>query len=75
MSLRYGHTTSSAEEFAKRFPGARVVKSFNQQGAEVLRAPRDRNTRGRARFAASVNRARIGRVAGRDGGATREVAQ
>jgi hypothetical protein len=37
--LEYGHTTSSAEELAKALPGARVVRSFNQQGAETLQNP------------------------------------
>jgi 8-hydroxy-5-deazaflavin:NADPH oxidoreductase len=39
MQLKYGHTTSSAEELQKRIPAARVVKSFNAQGAENLRDP------------------------------------
>ncbi len=39
MSLKYGHTTSSAEELAKAIPGAHVVKSFNAQGAENLANP------------------------------------
>lgn len=39
MTLKYGHTTSSAEELAKAIPGARVVKSFNAQGAENLANP------------------------------------
>jgi 8-hydroxy-5-deazaflavin:NADPH oxidoreductase len=39
MKLVYGHTTSSAEELQKRIPKARVVKSFNAQGAENLRDP------------------------------------
>jgi 8-hydroxy-5-deazaflavin:NADPH oxidoreductase len=36
MKLAYGHTTSSAEEFAKKVPGVHVVRSFNAQGAENL---------------------------------------
>lgn len=39
FSLRFGHTTSSAEELAKALPGARVVRAFNQQGAETLVDP------------------------------------
>jgi predicted dinucleotide-binding enzyme len=37
--LRFGHTTSSAEELAKQLPGAHVVRSFNAQGAENLANP------------------------------------
>jgi predicted dinucleotide-binding enzyme len=40
FTLRYGHTTSAAEQLQARIPRARVVKSFNQQGAELLSAPR-----------------------------------
>ncbi len=39
FTLQYGHTTSSAEELAKRLPGARIVRAFNQQGAETLANP------------------------------------
>lgn len=39
MQLVYGHTTSGAEELAKKVPGARVFKSFNAQGAENLANP------------------------------------
>jgi 8-hydroxy-5-deazaflavin:NADPH oxidoreductase len=39
FTLQYGHTTSWSEEMAKMLPGAKVVRSFNQQGAEVLRNP------------------------------------
>ncbi|MFO0739770.1 MAG: NAD(P)-binding domain-containing protein [Labilithrix sp.] len=39
MKLEVGHTTSSAEELAKALPDARVVRAFNQQGAEVLENP------------------------------------
>jgi predicted dinucleotide-binding enzyme len=39
MTLTHGHTTSSAEELAKALPGARVVRSFHQQGAETLENP------------------------------------
>ncbi|SRR6266568_5535613 len=38
-SLIFGHTTSAVEETAKRIPGARLVKSFNTQGAENLVNP------------------------------------
>jgi predicted dinucleotide-binding enzyme len=37
--LVYGHTTSAAEELAKKLPKARVFKSFNAQGAENLANP------------------------------------
>jgi hypothetical protein len=40
FTLVHGHTTSSAEEIAKALPGTKVVRAFNQQGAEVLRNPR-----------------------------------
>jgi predicted dinucleotide-binding enzyme len=39
MQLKYGHTTSSAEELPKRIPEAHVFKSFNAQGAENLASP------------------------------------
>lgn len=39
FTLQYGHTTSSSEELARALPGARVVRAFNQQGAEVLQNP------------------------------------
>lgn len=39
MTLKYGHTTSAAEELQKVLPGARVFKSFNAQGAENLASP------------------------------------
>jgi 8-hydroxy-5-deazaflavin:NADPH oxidoreductase len=39
MRLKYGGTTSAAEELQKRLPGARVFKSFNAQGAENLARP------------------------------------
>jgi predicted dinucleotide-binding enzyme len=39
MTLQYGRTTSSAEELAKALPGAQIVRSFNQQGAETLETP------------------------------------
>lgn len=39
MTLKYGHTTSAAEELQKKLPGARVFKSFNAQGAENLSQP------------------------------------
>lgn len=37
--LRHAPTTSAAEELAARLPGARVVKSFNAQGAELIDNP------------------------------------
>jgi predicted dinucleotide-binding enzyme len=39
ISLKYGHTTSAAEELQKKVPGAKVFKSFNAQGAENLANP------------------------------------
>lgn len=39
MTLRFGHTTSAAEELQKRLPGARVFKSFHAQGVENLANP------------------------------------
>ena len=39
MQLAYGHTTSAAEELAKKLPGAKLFKSFNTQGAENLADP------------------------------------
>jgi 8-hydroxy-5-deazaflavin:NADPH oxidoreductase len=39
MSLKFGHTTSAAEELQKRIPRAKVFKSFNAQGAENLANP------------------------------------
>ncbi|MBM4779142.1 MAG: NAD(P)-binding domain-containing protein [Archangiaceae bacterium] len=39
FSLSYGHTTSWAEELAKKLSGAKVFKSFNAQGAENLATP------------------------------------
>jgi 8-hydroxy-5-deazaflavin:NADPH oxidoreductase len=39
MTLKYGHTTSAAEELQARLPAARVFKSFNAQGAENLAQP------------------------------------
>lgn len=39
FTLQFGHTTSSAEELAKALPGAKVVRAFHQQGAEVLECP------------------------------------
>jgi predicted dinucleotide-binding enzyme len=38
-SLKFGHTTSAVEETAKQIPQARLVKSFNAQGAENLVNP------------------------------------
>jgi 8-hydroxy-5-deazaflavin:NADPH oxidoreductase len=37
MGLLVGHTTSGAEEIARRLPGAKVVKAFNTIFSEVLR--------------------------------------
>ena len=37
--LAIGHTTSAAEETARRTPGARVVKAFNTTGADNMRSP------------------------------------
>jgi predicted dinucleotide-binding enzyme len=39
FELEFGHTTSWAEEVARRMPGAKVFKSFNAQGAENLAMP------------------------------------
>ena len=39
MTLKYGHTTSAAEELQKKLPKAHVFKSFNAQGAENLASP------------------------------------
>ncbi|MBA2545103.1 MAG: NAD(P)-binding domain-containing protein [Deltaproteobacteria bacterium] len=39
MTLEYGHTTSSGEQVQARIPRARVVRSFNAQGAENLANP------------------------------------
>ncbi len=39
FKLEFGHTTSWAEEIARKMPGARVFKSFNAQGAENLATP------------------------------------
>lgn len=39
MTLKYGHTTSAAEELQKKLPAAHVFKSFNAQGAENLANP------------------------------------
>lgn len=36
MSLTVGHSTSAAEEIAKRLPGARIVKAFNTVFASIL---------------------------------------
>jgi predicted dinucleotide-binding enzyme len=37
--LEIGHTTSAAEEIAKKAPGARIVKAFNMIGAENMANP------------------------------------
>ena len=37
--LHFGRTTSWSEEMQKKLPNARVVKSFNAQGAETLANP------------------------------------
>ena len=39
FTLLHGHTDSGAEAIARLMPGARVVKSFNAQGAENLSQP------------------------------------
>jgi len=39
MTLKYGGTTSAAEELQKKLPKAHVFKSFNAQGAENLAQP------------------------------------
>ena len=39
FTLLHGHTDSGAEAIARLMPGARVVKSFNAQGAENLAQP------------------------------------
>jgi 8-hydroxy-5-deazaflavin:NADPH oxidoreductase len=39
MTLKYGHTTSAAEELQRQLPEAHVFKSFNAQGAENLAHP------------------------------------
>lgn len=36
MGLAVGHTTSGAEQLQARMPGAHVVKTLNQVGAEVM---------------------------------------
>ena len=39
FGLVLGHTTSGGEEVARLLPGARVVKSLNQIGAEIMADP------------------------------------
>ena len=39
FKLLHGHTDSGSEAVARLLPGARVVKSFSAQGAEVLAHP------------------------------------
>ncbi len=39
FKLLHGHTDSGSETVARLLPGARVVKSFSAQGAEVLAHP------------------------------------
>lgn len=39
FKLLHAHTDSGAEAVARQLPGARVVKSFSAQGAEVLAHP------------------------------------
>lgn len=39
FQLLHGHTDSGSETVARLLPGARVVKSFSAQGAEVLAHP------------------------------------
>jgi predicted dinucleotide-binding enzyme len=40
QDLEIGHTTSGAEEIARQFPSARVVKAFNATFAEIYQARR-----------------------------------
>jgi predicted dinucleotide-binding enzyme len=40
QELEIGHTTSGAEEIARQFPSARVVKAFNATFAEIYEARR-----------------------------------
>ena len=40
QALEIGHTTSGAEEIARRVPSARVVKAFNATFAEIYQARR-----------------------------------
>jgi 8-hydroxy-5-deazaflavin:NADPH oxidoreductase len=40
QALELGHTTSGAEEIARQFPAARVVKAFNATFAEIYQARR-----------------------------------
>ncbi len=40
QELEIGHTTSGAEEIARRFPAARIVKAFNATFAEIYQARR-----------------------------------
>ncbi len=39
FKLLHGHTDSGAEAVARQLPGARVVRSFSAQGAEVIGHP------------------------------------
>jgi hypothetical protein len=40
QELENGHTTSGAEEIARQFPSARIVKAFNTTFAEIYQARR-----------------------------------
>jgi predicted dinucleotide-binding enzyme len=40
QALELGHTTSGAEEIARQFPSARIVKAFNATFAEICQARR-----------------------------------
>jgi predicted dinucleotide-binding enzyme len=40
QALEIGHTTSGAEEIARQFPSARIVKAFNATFAEIYQARR-----------------------------------
>lgn len=40
FTLTHGHTDSGAEQVQRWAPSARVVKAFNSNGVEIMRAPR-----------------------------------
>lgn len=62
MGLLVGHTTSGAETLARWLPGARVVKTLNQVGAEIM-ARNDHLPRRPAMFMAGDNDAAKAAVA------------